>query len=171
MPKRNCKFSSDLEKEYPFLKKVCASSNQGDRVRCSHCNTEFSVAHGGRSDIKDHVKSNKHKNSLSAAATSSKVTTFFQSAFVGDQNLARAAKEATFAYHTVNHNLSFNSNACSSKLVSKFYDQKFSLGKTKSEAIVVGVIAPFAENEIRQDLEKSHFVPSVWMLRIRRKSN
>ncbi|GBN79137.1 hypothetical protein AVEN_267869-1 [Araneus ventricosus] len=60
MPKRSCKFTEDLQNELSFLKKVCAGTgnqDQDDRVKCSHCNSEFSVAHGGRSDIKDHLQS------------------------------------------------------------------------------------------------------------------
>jgi hypothetical protein len=31
MPKRNCKFTDELKKEYLFMKKVCG---QVDRVKC-----------------------------------------------------------------------------------------------------------------------------------------
>lgn len=160
MPKRSCKFTEDLQSEFPFLKKVCTSSGliMDDRVRCSHCNAEFSVAHGGRSDLKDHVQSKKHKNSLSCAASSSKLTTFFKSGSSDDKNLDLAAKEGTFAYHIANHCLSFNSSSCSAKLISKFFEPKFSLGKTKCEAIILNVIAPLAQEELKEDLTKSNFV-------------
>lgn len=155
MPKRLCKFSEELQREFPFLKKVCPS--QDDKVKCSHCNSEFSVAHGGRSDIKDHLKTNKHKNSLACAASSSKLTTFFKTSS-DDKNLDLAAKEATFAYHTAKHSLSFNSNSCSSKLIARFFEPKFSLGKTKCEAIVLNVIAPLAHEELVDDLKKTNFI-------------
>ncbi|GBM43268.1 hypothetical protein AVEN_154589-1 [Araneus ventricosus] len=133
MPKLSCKFTQDLQNEFPFLKKVCAGTgnqDQDDGVKCSHCNSEFSVAHCGLSDIKDHLQSSKHKKSLACAASSSKLTSFFfKTASSNDKNLDLAAKEATFAYHTANHSLSFNSNSCSSKLISKFFEPKFSLGK------------------------------------------
>ncbi|GBO26811.1 hypothetical protein AVEN_169302-1 [Araneus ventricosus] len=116
------------------------------------------VAHGGRSDIKDHLQSSKHKKSLACAASSSKLTSFFKTASSNDKNLDLAAKEATFAYHTANHSLSFNSNSCSSKLISKFFEPKFSLGKTKCEAIVLNAIAPLAQEELKEDLTKSNYV-------------
>ncbi|GBM94562.1 hypothetical protein AVEN_250343-1 [Araneus ventricosus] len=79
MPKRSCKFTEDLQNKFPFLKKVCTGNQEeDDRVNCSHCNSEFSVAHGGRSDIKDHLQSSKHKKSLACAASSSKLTSFFK---------------------------------------------------------------------------------------------
>ncbi|GBM43432.1 hypothetical protein AVEN_18603-1 [Araneus ventricosus] len=159
MPKRSCKFTEDLQNEFPFLKKACTGTgnqDQDDRVKCSHCNFEPSVAHGGRSDIKDHLQSSKHKKSLASEANSSKLTSFFKTASSNDKNLA--AKEATFAYHTANQNLSFNSNSCSSKLISKFFEPKFSLEKTKCEAIVLNVIAPIAQEELKEDLTKSNYV-------------
>lgn len=156
MPKRSCKFSEDLQKEFPFLKKVCAA--QDDKVKCYHCNSEFSVAHGGRSDIKDHLQSNKHNKSVACASTSSILTTFFKNVSSDGKNLDLAAKEATFAYHTANHSLSFNSNSCSSKLIAKFFEPKFSLGKTKCEAIVLNVIAPLAHVELKEQLLKANFI-------------
>ncbi|GBN81703.1 hypothetical protein AVEN_274755-1 [Araneus ventricosus] len=155
VPKRSCKFTEDLQNECPFLKKVCTGTgNQDDRAKCSHCNSEFSVAHGDRSDINDHLQSSKHKKSLACAASSSKLTNCFKTASSNDTNLDLAAKEATFAYHTANRSLSFNSNSCSSKLISKFFEPKFSLGKTKCEAIVLNVLAPLAQEELKEDLTK-----------------
>ena len=96
MPKRSCTFNNELQNEYPFLKKVCRQDN---RVKCS-CGSEFSVAHGGRADIKDHLKSSKHKNSLLVSANSSKLTSYFKSSDPHNKELDLTAKEATLAYHT-----------------------------------------------------------------------
>ncbi|GBN95378.1 hypothetical protein AVEN_144828-1 [Araneus ventricosus] len=121
MPKRSCKFTEDLQNEFAFLKKVCTGTgDQDDRVKCSHCNFEFSVAHGVRSDIKDHFQSSKHKKSLACAASSSKLTSFFKTASSNHKNLDLAAKEC--------------------------------------EAIVLNVIAPLAQEELKEDLAKSNFV-------------
>ncbi|GBM60523.1 hypothetical protein AVEN_260008-1 [Araneus ventricosus] len=157
MPKQSCKLTKDLQNEFCFLKKVCTGNqDQDDTVKC--CNSEFSVAHGGRSDIKDHLQSSKHKKSLACAASSSKLTSFFKTASSNDKNLDLAAKEATFAYQTANHSLSFNSNSFSSKLISKFFEPRFSLGKTKCEAIVLNAIAPLAQAELKEDLTKLNYV-------------
>lgn len=155
MPKRSCIFNQELQNEYPFLKKVHVLDN---RVKCLTCGSEFSVSHGGRADIKDHLKSSRHKNSLLASAGSSKLTSYFKSSEPRNNELDLAAKEAVFAYHTVNHNLSFNSNVCTSKLISTFFEPKFTLGKTKCEAIVLNVLAPLALDELREELNKSNFV-------------
>jgi hypothetical protein len=41
------------------LDKLC---NDGTKVVCQHCNDQFSVAHGGRSEINQHLCSQKHKD-------------------------------------------------------------------------------------------------------------
>ncbi|GBM17955.1 hypothetical protein AVEN_111101-1 [Araneus ventricosus] len=155
MSKRSCKFTEDLQNEFHFVKKVCTGNqDQDDRVKCSRCNSEFSVTHGGRSDIKDHFQSSKQKKNLACAASSSKLTSFFKTASSNDKNLDLAAKEATFAYPTANHSLSFNSNSCSSKLISKFFEplsEKLSV----REAIVLNVLA---QKELKEDLTKSNYV-------------
>lgn len=69
-----------------------------------------------------------------------------------------AAKEATFAYHTAAHNFSFKSSDCTSKLIGKFFEPKFSLARTKCEAIVLNVIAPLIVNEFREDLRRTNFI-------------
>lgn len=155
MPKRNSTFTDALKQDYPFLKKVCGYE---DRVKCEHCLSEFSVSHGGRSDIKEHLKSTKHKASLTAIAGSSAISSFFKSADPVDKDLLIAAKEATFAFHTAAHYLSFKTADCSSKLISKFFEPKFGLARTKCEAIIINMIAPMAVKELNDDLSTSNFV-------------
>ena len=96
---------------------------------CNHCGSIFSIAHGGHADVNNHLGSKKHKVFVEAAAFSSRVTSFFRN-IVSDAALALAAKEATFAYHTATHEQSFRSFNCTSKLISKLFEHKFSLGKT-----------------------------------------
>ena len=136
MLKRKCKFTNELKQEFPFLK----DTGNGN-VLCNRCGSVFSIVHGGRSDVNNHLGSKKHKVSVEAAASSSRVTSFFKN--VGSVAiLTLAAKEATFAYHTATHGESFRSSDCTSKLISKLFAPKFSSGKTKCEPIVVNVIAP-----------------------------
>ena len=66
---------------------------------CDHCGSLCSIVHGGRADVNNHLGSKKHKVAFEAAASSSRVTSFFKD--VGSASvatLALAAKEATFAY-------------------------------------------------------------------------
>lgn len=43
-------------------------------------------------------------------------------------------------------------------MISKFFEPKFSLGKTKCEAIILNVIAPLALEELKNDLINANFV-------------
>jgi hypothetical protein len=65
MPKRKCCFNDELQKEFPYLKK----SKTDHEVNCTHCGATFSVAHDGRADITDQLKSGHHKNSVEAKAS------------------------------------------------------------------------------------------------------
>jgi hypothetical protein len=51
MGKRKCVFNVDLQQEYKFLK-FCNDSNK-ERVYCTLCTGELSVAHKGKGDIEE----------------------------------------------------------------------------------------------------------------------
>ena len=126
---------------------------------CNHCGSVFSIIHGGCADVNNHLGSKKHKVAVEAAASSSRVTSFFKDVRSASfATLALAAKEATFAYRTAIHGQSFRSSDCASKLVSKLFEPKLSLGKTKRAAIVVKVIAPMSIEELHQELDQFNFV-------------
>jgi len=66
MPKRKCTFNEELQREFTFLKKGKIDSE----VQCTHCGgVTFSVAHGGRSDINDHIKSARHIQNVQAKSS------------------------------------------------------------------------------------------------------
>ncbi len=56
-PKRVCKFNETLQSEFKFIKKVKADNDYD--VYCTIFSSSFSVSHGGRSDINDHLKTKK----------------------------------------------------------------------------------------------------------------
>lgn len=59
-----------------------------------------------------------------------------------NKDFAIGAKEATFAYHTAIHGLSFETSDCASKLRSTLFKPKFGVARTKYRATVVNLIAP-----------------------------
>ena len=68
------------------------------------------------------------------------------------------AAEVTHAYHTVKHNLSYNSSDCALKLtVQTLSDstiaKKMSCGRTEAEAVVADVLAPKAVEEVLSQLK------------------
>ena len=64
--KRQVSYCKSWETEFPFLSK----SKKGEHyARCKLCETDFSIAHGGKNDIDGkgkHITTNKHK--LAAAS-------------------------------------------------------------------------------------------------------
>lgn len=91
------------------------------------------------------------------AASSLSITSFFKSRVAGD-DLQCAAKEATFAYHTAKHELSFKTCDCNSKLIKKLFEPKFSAARTKTEAIIVNVMSPYIFNDVLKDLNNINYV-------------
>ena len=152
MPKRKCNFTRDIERDYPILKGTVDS-----KVLFNYCQSIFSISHGGRSDIKDHLETKKHKSSLEAVMSSSRVINFFKAAF-SDESLLLSAKEVTFAYHTAIHGQSFKSSDCTSKLVSKLFEPKFALQRTNYEAVLADCIALMIAAELCQELNKANFI-------------
>lgn len=87
-------------------------------VKCKNCRTDFSVAHGGAGNIEKHLRSEKHKLSDHAAASSSSMHKFFKKMdSPSSKDFEVAAVEATWAYHTVQESYSFRSNDCASRLI------------------------------------------------------
>jgi len=152
MPKRKCSFNDKLQTKYPFVKQKRDPSD----VTCEKCRTDFSVEHGGSGDIEKHLRSEKHKLSDHAAASSSSMLNFFKKTDLpSSKDFEVAAAEATWAYHTVQGNHSFRSNDCASSLIQTCFEQKFRCAHTQSEAIVVNVLAPMAIHELNDHLRKA----------------
>ena len=68
------------------------------------------------------------------------------------------AAEVAHVYHTVKHNLSYNSSDCQFKLTSQTLPdsaiaKKMSCGRTKAEAVVTDVLAPKAVEDVLTKLK------------------
>lgn len=153
--KRKTTWSEKYKDEFDFLEEV---KGDDSKAYCKLCSTVFSISHGGRSDIFDHYKSNRHQQSTIAATSSGKLTTFFKKIEASTPELEIAAKEAAFAFHTAKHNFSFLSNDCTSNLIKLCFDSKFSLARTKATAIVKNVLAPFVDAEVTQELNNANYL-------------
>jgi len=123
------------------------------------CRTDFSVAHSGAGDIEKHLRSEKHKLLDRASASSSSMFNFFKKTDLPcSKNFEVAAAEATWAYHTVQENHSFRSNDCALSLIQTCFEQKFRCARTKTEAIVVNILAPMAIHELNDHLRKANCI-------------
>lgn len=142
--RRKCRFSAILEKEFPMFKKT----KYNNEVTCTTCTVDINIANKGKHDLEQHIKSQKHKKNIGSAVSSKKIDSVFES-----QSLCEiekiSATEATLAYHTVKHHMSYRSTDCTHKLLAKLFNDskiaaKISMARTKTEAIVNKVLAPYS---------------------------
>lgn len=154
MPKRPSVFNVPLQKKYKFLK-LCEGSDC--RVKCEICDSQFSVKNKGAGDVDNHLKTDRHTNAAKVNPKS-RIELFFKNVNATNDDLTCATKEATFAYHTAQHGLSFNVSDCTSKLVKTFFEPKFSGARTKTEAIMKNVRAPYIMKTVLKHLDEVNFI-------------
>jgi hypothetical protein len=133
------------------------------KVLCSICNSQFSIEHGSRSDILQHIKKRKHPTAAETKSCNNKVTSYFTKETITDECKYTAA-EGLFALHTIKHNHSFRSMDCTSSEIRRPYEEKFSCGRTKCESIAVNVLAPFAMQQIFEELESVTYRMNLFVL-------
>jgi 2-oxoglutarate dehydrogenase complex dehydrogenase (E1) component-like enzyme len=162
MPKRRCVFTESSEAEYPFLKE----DQQVGKVLCFVCKSQFSIEHGGRSDILQHIKKRKQVIVAESKSCSKKVTSYFTKETITDECKHIAAEEGLFAFETIRHNHSFQSMDCTSSVIRRLHKEKSSCGRIKCESIVVNVLAPFAMPQVFEELERVTYRMNLFMLQI-----
>jgi hypothetical protein len=84
-PRRNFLFLDVLEREYPLL---IRDESDVNKVRCILCKSFFSISHGGRCDIKKHIRARKHKESLDTKASRKKCYSLLLAKTIRDKNSA-----------------------------------------------------------------------------------
>lgn len=154
MSRRKNKFSDALQKEFPQFK---PASDESD-VFCEICQKKISIANKGRTDLTQHLASKKHQSNLRAAGSSQKLTQMLvvQKSPI---ELKILAAEATLAYHAVQHNYSYLSCDCGSKLFKKVFPDseiagKFACARTKTEAIINEVLGPHSVKLRLEEMRK-----------------
>lgn len=147
--KRKCHVSENILKEFSFIR-----PGHDDTVAfCTLCHSSFSVSSGGRTAVVEHQQTKKHKASIIARSGAPSKTTFFKRLEPTQVEYDLAVQEGTYAYHTVRHSHSFRSMDCTALLTRKFYEPKLKCARTKCDAIVTNVFAPWATKLMTQDLE------------------
>lgn len=152
MSRRNCVFNAELARKFPFIQSV-PNKTRSD-VFCTVCNSEFDISNSGRTDVNKHIESKKHFLALQAKSMSQPITNFAKPI-----DYKNASHEGVWAYHVIKANNSFRSTDCTSKLFRECFGLKdFHCARTKTEAIVTNVIAPFAQNVLKEELKNIRFV-------------
>jgi len=156
-PKRKCHFRDEFSVTWSFIKK---GRNEFEAY-CTFCKSYLQVDHGGKSDIVDHIKCNKHKKNSQSVNISEKVTKFFVTPDTKEEKLVAAA-ELVNVYKVIFHHNSFNSLDCTTPLYSKLFPDskiacKISTARTKGTAIVKYILAPYTVDIFKSDLENTIF--------------
>jgi hypothetical protein len=120
MPKRRCVFIQTLEAEYPFLKE----DQQVGKVLCSISKSQFSIEHGGRSDVLQHITKRKHAIAAETKSCSKLVTSYFTKETITDECKHIADEAGLFVFHTIKHNYSFRSMDCTSSVI-RLHEETF----------------------------------------------
>jgi len=79
-------FNEKLSTEFLFLKEVA-----DERVTCTKYLSTFTIYHGGRSDITDHVTTRRHKSAEEASASTLRDSSHFKMTVPEDNDLICAA--------------------------------------------------------------------------------
>jgi hypothetical protein len=98
------------------------------------------------------MKKRKHAISAETKSCSKKVTSYFTKEIITDECKHIATEEGLFAFHTTKYSHSFRSMDCTSSVIRRLHEEKFSCSRTKCESIVVNVLAPFAMEQIFEEL-------------------
>lgn len=128
-------FKPEYTKRWHFIVK---SSRNSSSARCTLCCSDFSIAHGGKSDIDGkggHLHTAKHKNAATAAENSHSIMAHFTKP---DYRVIRA--ETLMSCFLIEHNLPFSAADHLSHLVKAMFPDsniasKFSCKRTKATSI------------------------------------
>lgn len=161
--KRLCRFRDLWKTTYTCITAVTGNYH---RAYCTLCRREFGIGHGGEGDIKIHISSESHKNADRAAKQSGMLSKFM----IPSKDMAMQdeiiAAEISMVYHSVCHSHSYRSLDCTMKLLPVIFQDsakatRMSCGRTKAEAIVTNVLAPYSVEMVVKDLKNSYAYFSV----------
>ena len=128
-------------------------------ARCDTCNCDFSIAHGGASDMKRHLVTVKHKE-MSNAIKSNQSLTVLAHKSATEEAVTKA--EVLFSMFIAEHNLPFLVADHFTHLTSAMFpDSKiakaFSAAKTKTTCIIKGALFPHFTEPVIELCRKSSF--------------
>ncbi|XP_033028453.1 uncharacterized protein LOC117060345 [Lacerta agilis] len=152
-----CKYLEEWESEFSFVKK----SRMGhSHAFCTICGCDFSVSHGGRTDVTQHKISAKHKRGLEAQKHAPTVSAFVTGNTTEADQVINA--EATMAMLCAKNNVSFTFCDDFNKCVARMFPdsaiaRKYSAGETKTTQIIKGAIAAELDDELAKTCQSQPF--------------
>ena len=148
------KYRDGYTKEWPCLLASCVSEN---RVFCSVCLCDFSVAHSGQDDCRRHIESKKHNTYSEAKLQNKSVSSFF----VKSNETAVTNAELLFTLFLLEHNIPLSVSDHAGNLFRAMFpdskiSQKYGCARTKTSALVQ-YTASETKKEISELLQKTPF--------------
>ena len=164
MSKRKNSFRDEFKKEFKNIKRSFKGVHS---AHCNVCDCEINLEAIGKTAISVHNDTQKHKKCAQMINSNQSMEKFCaRPSQPTTTDIKAAAAEGAWAYHTVKHNQSFNSNDCTSQLFKEIFPdldvaKKFTSARTKITSINTGVLAPFAQHKVLSDLGTQPFSISV----------
>ncbi|XP_015263080.1 PREDICTED: uncharacterized protein LOC107107313 [Gekko japonicus] len=130
-------------------------------AECILCHQGFSIKYEGRGAVTSHADSSKHKELEKQRKQMPEILTFFNKPNFSQEDMVTAA-EVGQVYHSIVHHLSYASQACAYKTLSRILPdsvvaRKMSCGRTKATSIAESVLAPKSRELLLKDLEVAPF--------------
>ncbi|CAF4524758.1 unnamed protein product, partial [Rotaria sp. Silwood2] len=146
-----------IAKYQRFLKEYKSNSSQ---ATCIVCNLQFSVHYRGKTDIDNHMKTQKHQSNMKSFDMNQQLITNTMKPSREKDEIAAA--EGTLVYHGVKHGHSYLSqqcltNVCKIIFASSTVANSLSCTRTKSTSIAVNVLAPCFTQQLLDNLKKSSY--------------
>ncbi|KAJ4946593.1 hypothetical protein JOQ06_024257 [Pogonophryne albipinna] len=150
-----CKFQPSWKEECIF---VTESFRGKGKAFCKYCKVDFSIAHGGRTDVKHHEDSEKHKKSAKQLQGQKSIASLLGKGRPDPVVYA----EVKMSMLVAKQNIPFTfTDEINKSLKDMFPDseiaKQYSCGRTKATQIVKGAIAPALDKEVTELCQKQPF--------------
>lgn len=128
-------------------------------ARCLLCKSTFAINYEGKRAIENHIKSKSHRSALSAQKENQLVSSYFAKKS-SPEAINTTIAELALVYHNVEHQLSYQSFDCGTKLACSVFQSApvaklIKCGRTKASALVENVLGPRALEMVIEELRLS----------------
>lgn len=156
--KRSTHFNNDWMQNKNYAAWLKPTPGDPLSATCTVCSATIVIKHEGKTALDDHVKTKKHQNRVQVTRQTMAISSFMIKKDSEEDKIAVA--ELTSTYHGVRHGHSYLSTDCGNKVSAKIFSDsniatKMSCGRTKSEALVENVLAPFSQERLAAELQKA----------------
>jgi hypothetical protein len=140
-----------------FLKEYKFDSSQ---ATCVVCNQQFSIHYRGKSDIDNHMKTQKHQRNMKSYNVNQQLIT--DTIKPSKEKDEICAAEAVLVFHGVQHGHSYVTQQYLTNVYKTIFSSSsvanhLSCGRSKSTSIALNVLAPYFTQRLLDDLKQSFY--------------